>query len=414
MNKYFRLLKDFLIIFRSGLFDPNYYLYTYPDVYKEGLNPLLHFIQVGFREGRDPSPYFETKFYLSKNRDVKETGINPLTHWILHGRFEGRDPSANYSSPVEKVEVSNSRLHKFWLQIISLINPKKRVDLLPIPKKFSLLEDKAFIDKLYVDIFGKPIDYKNPRTFTEKMQIYKLYYRNQLMIKLTDKLQVRDYIADKVGKEHLVPLIGCYDKFDEIPIKDLPKKFVVKTNHGSGWNIICWDKNDFDWDNAEFKLNYWLGQNYYWIWREWNYKNISPKILVEELLLDENNNIPTDYKIYYFNGLPKIILVRINENSQYKAIYYDMEWQRLPFQKGYSIYVKSFPKPKNYDEIIEVTKKLAQDFPFIRVDVYSFDNKIYVGELTFFPGAGFSKFHPPEWDEILGRFFDISMFYKQI
>lgn len=412
MISYFRLLKDFLIIFRSGLFDPDYYHYTNPDVYKAGINPLLHFLQFGHREGRNPSPYFDTKFYLSQNQDVEETAINPLTHWILFGRYEGRDPSPNYSSPMVVMEDSNKRFQKAWLQFNSLLNPKKREELLPTPREFSFIEDKTFIDKLYFDIFDKPIDYENPHTFTEKMQIYKLYYRNQLMTKLTDKIQVREYITNKVGKEYLVPLIGHYEKFDEIPIKDLPQKFVLKTNHGSGWNIICWDKDNFDWDSTEIKLNYWLGQNYYWIWREWNYKDINPKILVEELLLDDHNNIPTDYKIYCFNGQPKMILVRINENSEYKAIYYDMDWQRLPFHKGYSIYVQSFPKPKSYAEMIDVTKKLAQDFPFVRVDLYSVNNKIYVGELTFLPDAGLSKFHPPEWDNILGSFFDISMFYK--
>lgn len=412
MTRIYRLLKDYLTIFRSGLFDPDYYHYTYPDVYKAGINPLLHFLQFGHQEGRNPSPYFDTKFYLSNNNDIEETGINPLTHWILFGRFEGRDPSPNYSSSQELENDSIPGCKKSWLQIIGLLSPRKRGKLLPIPKEYSFLEDKAFIDNLYYDIFGKSIDYDNPQSFNEKMQIYKLYYRNELMTKLTDKLQVREYIADKIGKEYLIPLIGHYENFDEIPIKKLPQKFVLKTNHGSGWNIICKDKDHFDWDIAEIKLNYWLGQNYYWIWREWNYKDVKSKILIEELLLDDHHNIPIDYKIYFFNGQPKLILVRIYEDSDYKAIYYDMEWRRLPFHKGYSIYKQSFPKPKNLEGMIDATKKLTEDFPFVRVDVYSIKNKIFVGELTFFPGAGFSKFYPPEWDLILGVLFDISMFYK--
>ena len=411
MNKYCQLLKNYMIINRSGLFDPDYYNYLYPDVYKSGINPLIHFIRFGWREGRSPSISFDTNFYLSQNNDVKKSDINPLTHWILHGLYEGRDPAPCYSSPIKNGEADKFELYKRWKQYISFIYQKKNVNLKPQLKDFSFRDDKKFIDHYYENVFGKTIDYIEPRTFTEKIQIYKLYYRKPLLTDLTDKYKVREYIREKIGNEYLIPLIGFYENPDEIPIKDLPEKFILKTNHGSGWNIFCWDNQKFDWGSAKLKLKYWLNLNYYRYWREWNYKNIKPGIIIEDLLLDCNHQIPPDLKIHCFNGQPKMVECHINRLNDHRAIFLDMEWRKLPFNKSFPTYEKRIPKPKNLTKSIELAKKLSQNMPFMRVDTYLLNDKFFIGELTFYPGSGFSKFNPPGWDDIIGGWFDISSFF---
>lgn len=411
MKEFLKLLKNYVIINRSKMFDSDYYHFLYPDINKAGINPLQHFVRFGYLEERNPSIYFDTDYYLSQNSDVKNAEINPLTHWIMHGRFEGRDPSPNFSAPKEIQNARSKTLTKKWLDYFSIFVDKKYMTIKPEPKNFTLFEDKSFLDNLYENIFGKSIDYENPCTYNEKIQLYKLYYRKKILTQLTDKLRVRDYIAEILGKDHLVPLIGHYKKVDEIRKKDLPDRFILKTNHGSGWYIICRDKNNFDWGDAKLKLNYWLSQNYYYLWREWNYKNIEPQILIEELMIGNDQQIPTDFKIHCFNGQPKMVECHVNRFSQHETIYLDMDWQRLPFHKSFPAYEQMIQKPANFDKAVDIAIKLSGDFPYIRVDFYLVEESIYLGELTFYPGAGFSKFHPSKWDDIIGSWFDISSFY---
>lgn len=412
MSNYLTFLKDLVIISCSKLFDPDFYLFSYPDVQRSGINPLVHFVRFGSLEGRNPASFFNTTYYLSQNEDVQISGLNPFIHWILHGFYEDRDPSPNYSSPIKDGEFNHSHSLRAWLRSAFINSPKRKFTLKPSLKEISINEEKIILNEIYESFFGKPIDFNNPKTFNEKIQVYKLNYRKSLLTNLTDKLLVRDYVSKKIGNEYLVPIVGHYDKVDNIPFKLLPQKFLLKTSHGSGWNIFCWNRENFNWENAKLTLNYWLTQNYFLVWREWSYKNIVPKILVEELLLDDGaNNFPTDFKIYCFNGQPKLVMVRIYENSVYKAIYFNTEWQPLPFRKAYPLYDQPIPKPNNFEEMMSFAKMLAENLPFVRVDMYIINNKIYVGELTFYPSAGFSKFNPPEWDEILGSYFDISMFY---
>lgn len=243
------------------------------------------------------------------------------------------------------------------------------------------------------------------------MQIYKLYYRKPILQRLSDKYLVRDFIAEKLGEAYLVPLITVCDNVNNLPEKNLPDQFIIKTNHGSGWNIICWDRNNFDWDYSKFKLQQWLNTNYYWIFREWCYKKIQPKILIEELLLDNQGKIPIDYKIHCFNGNPKIIEIHVDRYSDHKILYLDLDWEILPFRKTFPASTKKPSRPENITKMINISKELSNGLPFVRIDFYSIDNKVYLGEMTFHPGSGFSKFHPPEWDIILADWFEISSFY---
>ncbi len=414
MRNYFVLLKDYLLIQRSGLFDSEYYFYNYPDVRQEKINPIWHFIQFGWREGRNPSLYFDTKYYLANNEDVQQAGINPLSHWLLTGLYQQREPSPFFQSPKafnkQNIEGDNKGLLSRYLTCI--LKNKNKI-LKPEPRDFSFQEDKDFIDRLYQKKHGHVINYVNPRKFTEKMQIYKLYYREPILQTLANKFLLRQFIADKLGEEYLVPLIAVYDDIDSMSINNLTNQFVIKVNHGSGWNIICRDKSQLDWDHAKFNLNQWLHTNYYWKFREWCYKNIPPKIIVEALLLDEKGKIPSDYKVHCFNGLPKMIEVHFDRFSNHRILYLDLDWNILPFHKSYKQSSEKPPKPANIQKIIEFAGELSKGLPFVRVDFYLINEKPYIGEMTFHPGSGFSIFHPQEWDEIIGAWFDISDFYQE-
>lgn len=414
MQNYFVLLKDYLLIHQSGLFDSDFYLYTYSDVRERKINPIWHFIQFGWREGRNPSLYFDTKYYLTNNEDVQQAGINPLSHWLLTGRYQQRKPSPYFQSP-EAIKKQNSEgdNKRIVIRYLKCILPNKNKTIKPEPRDFSFQEDKDFIDQHYTKIHKRPISYEHPRKFTEKMQIYKLYYREPILQTLANKFLVRQFVADKLGEKYLVPLIATFDDIDSFSINNLPNQFVIKANHGSGWNIICRDKSRLNWDYAKFNLNLWLHTNYYWKFREWCYKNIPPKIMVEELLLDEKGKIPSDYKVHCFNGSPRMIEVHFDRFSNHRILYLDLDWNILPFHKTYKQSSEKPRKPDNIQQILEIAKHLSQELPFVRVDLYNLHDKPYIGEMTFHPGSGFSIFHPQKWDEIIGEWFDISSFYPQ-
>jgi len=407
-----KYLRDYLIIKQSQVFDSGYYLSHYPDVQNADINPLWHFVRFGWKEGRNPSKYFDTDYYLSQNQDVCNAEINPLLHYLKFGGYENRNPSLLFSSKYyleSNEDVREQRINPL-VHYIKCGGEEGRI-INPSQQLIEINEDKRILNKIYYNVFNKPINYSNPKTFNEKIQIYKLYYHQNYITQLADKFQVRKFIAKNVGQEYLIPLIGIYDRTEEIIIDSLPQQFIIKVNHGSGWNIICWDKNNFDWSDAESKINQWLKTNYFQYFREWGYKNIKPKILIEELLLDDHGFIPYDYKIHCYNGNPNMITVHMDRFSNHSSVFLDMDWNILPFWQTYKQSPKHPICPINIEEMIISAKKLSKKIPFVRIDFLVFNGKIKIGEMTFYPAAGFSKFHPEEWDMIIGDWFDISSFY---
>lgn len=254
---------------------------------------------------------------------------------------------------------------------------------------------------------GYKLNLDNPQTFNEKIQWLKLYYRNPLMTKCADKVGVREYIKEKIGEEYLVPIIGVYNSVDEIDFDTLPNKFVMKVNWGSGQNIIVTDKSKLDIKEAKEKLNNWmkLENNHYYNHFEWCYKNIQPKIVVEEFLDFESDLI--DYKIMCYNGEPQNLFTCSERNAGLKVTFFDLNWKRLPFTRKYPSSSIDIKKPIFFDEMLQIARKLAEPFPFVRVDFYCVKNKLYIGEMTFFPGAGHEKFAPVEWDYKLGNMINL-------
>ena len=277
------------------------------------------------------------------------------------------------------------------------------------------VSDKLYLKIKFKDLMGKRLNLKNPRTFNEKMQWLKLYDRNPMYTALVDKYEVRSYIEEKMGKKYLIPLLGVYDKFDDIDFEKLPNQFVIKCTHDSGGVVVCKDKKMLNIDFAREKINYSLKTNYFYSCREWPYKNVKPRIIIEKYMKDSKSDELIDYKVMCFNGKPSIIFTcteRFTE-SGLKVTFFDINWNKLPFERHYPNSKKSIDKPKNLDKMLQFSKKLSTNIPFVRVDFYEINDELFFGELTFYPGSGFEEFTPSKWDYKLGDMLDISGIRKR-
>lgn len=267
------------------------------------------------------------------------------------------------------------------------------------------LPDKIYLKIRYWLEFGKKLDLKNPKTFNEKLNWLKINDRKPEYNKLVDKYLVREYISNAIGDEYLIPLLGVWDSFDEIDFDALPEQFVLKCTHDSGSVVICKDKKSFDYDAAKKKIERKLKKNLYAWGREWVYKDLTPRIIAEKYLNDGIHAEMIDYKFFCFNGKPEYIY--ISENlSDHKAAaisFYDMNFNKAQFRRTDFKDLDYIPeKPKTFDKMIELSKILSKEHIFLRTDFYDINGKIYFGELTFFPAAGYLPIVPEEWDLKLG------------
>jgi len=276
--------------------------------------------------------------------------------------------------------------------------------------RFNWMPDKWYLSLMFRSKMGYWMKWGGAKTFNEKLQWLKVYDRNPLYTKLADKYEVRKYIAEKIGNDYLVPLLGMWEKVDDIDLEKLPKQFVLKCTHDSGSIIICEDKASFDIASAKKKLNKHLSINYYYPSREWPYKSIKPRIIAEQYI-EENNKELNDYKFFCFNGNVKFIQVDYDRFTEHHRNIYDMNWKQQPFSIMYSSKQgRKIDTPQNFDQMINVARTLSHGIPHVRVDLYNVSGKIYFGELTFFHGAGFEKFDPPEWDVKIGSLLNIHKF----
>lgn len=246
------------------------------------------------------------------------------------------------------------------------------------------------ISKLqYFQKNGVNPDLKNPREFMEKTQWLKLYYYTEKYGKYVDKYEVRRHVKEKVGEKYLNDIIGVFDSVSDIKFDNLPKQFVLKGTHGSGYNIIVKDKSKLDVNKTKKKLSQFLSDNYYYKFRELIYKDVKPRILIEKYIYEIDSDSLIDYKFHCFHGEPKYVFVQRNTPSNLKKGFYDMSWNRVMPENHIPAFSDAeFVKPDNFDEMIQVAKKLSEGFIFLRVDLYSIGNKIIFGELTFFSNAG--------------------------
>jgi len=260
-------------------------------------------------------------------------------------------------------------------KLIKLIRNPKNILLHVLNFKiFRIIPDEIFLRIKY--------NLDNPKTFNEKLQWLKLNDRKPKYIDLVDKYKVREYITNKIGNKYLIPLLGVYNNFEEIDFDTLPNQFVLKPNHTSGNIYICKDKKSINKKDLKRRINTWLNREYYWVHREWPYKNIKPKIICEKYMVDESGVELKDYKFFCFYGEPK---------------------------QHYKNGVKKIVKPSGFNEMIQLSKILSKDIPHVRVDFYDIYGRIYFGELTFYHFSGFEKFEPVEYDEIFGSWLELPL-----
>lgn len=276
---------------------------------------------------------------------------------------------------------------------------------------FDSWTDERYLKLTYRLMIGKKLNLNNPQTFNEKLQWLKIHDRNYQYTNLVDKIEAKKIVGKVIGEEYIIPTLEICDSFDEIDWEKLPNRFIIKCNHNSGGVIVVNDKKDLDKDSLRTHFNKLLKKNYYYNGREYPYKNIKPKIMIEENIQNANTKKQIDdYKLMCFNGKVKCSFVCSNRDSKEGLCvnFYDEDWNPMPFERHYPKNKQEFPKPKEYNKMVELAEKLSKNIPFVRVDFYVVNDKIYFGELTFYPGSGMEEFTPDEWDYILGTWLDIS------
>lgn len=285
--------------------------------------------------------------------------------------------------------------------------PKSREIILNMMR---FVPDNIMLKFQYKIKTGRKLDLKHPKRFTEKIQWYKLYYRNPVLKKCVDKYQVREYIQAKGFGDILVNLLVKCNSIEEVNWDVLPKSFVIKTtNGGGGLNVVvCHNKDDLNKEDISRKLKC-KELKTSTGGREWAYYGLQPGIVIEELLINRDNPKAgiNDYKIFCFNGEPKYIIVDVDRYTKHKRNFYDIDWNNLYITSDCPASDREIERPQNFSKMLEIARELSKDFPYVRVDLYNVNGKIYFGELTFYPWSGYVQFEPDEFDYILGENFKI-------
>ena len=275
---------------------------------------------------------------------------------------------------------------------------------------FNWIPSKAFVEFQYHMATGKKLNLNNPQTFNEKIQWLKIYDRNPIYRTLADKYKVRSYVAQKVGEQYLIPLLGVWDSPEKIDKNVLPDQFVIKNNHDSGGVFICKNKDEFEFDKVKSLLGKRMKINHYYVSREWCYKDIERCILAEKYLIDEEVGELRDYKFFCFAGEPRYVQVDYDRFTNHKRNIYDLNWKLLDLTiKCPNDSEKKIKKPKCFDEMISIARKISENLPQLRVDLYEVNGQVYFGEATVYHGGGFEKFTPSSYENEWGELVDLKL-----
>lgn len=274
-----------------------------------------------------------------------------------------------------------------------------------------MLSDKTYLKIMYFYHMKKRLNFENVTTFNEKLQWLKLHDRKEIYTTMVDKYEVKKYVADLIGGEYVVPTYGIYESYNEIDFDVLPNQFVLKVTHygGSRGVFIIKDKNTINYSNIENEIEKLLKENLYNYSREWPYKNVKPRIIIEKYMKNEDEEELKDYKLFCFNGKPKIILVcseRFSSSNMCET-WFDEDWNLMDIIEGNHRVDKNIKPPQSFKKMKYLASQLSKNIPFVRIDFYEVNSKIYFGEMTFFPASGFEKFEPKEWDKKLGEMIDL-------
>ena len=281
---------------------------------------------------------------------------------------------------------------------------------------YNHMSDKDFLLRKFKAKMGKPLDLENPKSFNEKIQWLKLYDNNPEYTKLVDKYGVREYIAQTIGGEYLIPLVGGpWKTFDEIDFDRLPDQFVLKCTHDSGGLVVCKDKSKMNVAAARRKIERCLKADYYLLSREKPYHAVPRRIVAEKYMEDPKTQELRDYKFMCFGGQVKCCFTCTDRFSPegLHVTFFDREWKVMPFERHYPSCKEGIEKPQEYDQMLQLAERLSKEIPFVRVDFYEVCGKIYFGEMTFYPGSGYEEFSPESWDEIMGSWIDLSQIKKK-
>ena len=269
-----------------------------------------------------------------------------------------------------------------------------------------LLPDRMHLKIEYRLKMGKKLNLDHPQTFCEKLQWLKLYNKQPEYTMMVDKLAVKKYVSEKIGAQYIIPVLGVWDKPEDIDFETLPNRFVLKTTHGggSGGVYICKDKKTLDRKKVVETMRQAMKQDIYKWNLEWPYKNVPRRLFAEQYMEDESGNELKDYKVLCFNGEPKYIEVDSGRFGNHIRNIYDTDWNLQPIGIGYKNDLSvHFEQPAHLKEMVEFARLFAKDIPFLRVDFYVANGELYFGELTFFQRSGMTPFNPPELDLELGR-----------
>lgn len=263
---------------------------------------------------------------------------------------------------------------------------------------------EEFLKIRYRSEFGKKLNLECPETYTEKLQWLKLYDHRPEYTLMVDKFAVKQYVAERIGEEYVIPLLGVWERIEDIDFASLPEKFVLKTTHDSGGLVICKDKKELDIQRAIKKLTYFLNRRYYDYNREWPYKNVKPRIIAEQYMEDSTYGELRDYKFFTFGGVPKVLYIAQGRGKGEPTVadFFDMDFNHLPFTIDHDTAEVPPEKPQNFELMKKLAAKLSEGTPQLRVDFYEVDGRVYFGEMTFFHCSGLAPFHPKEWDRIFG------------
>jgi len=276
--------------------------------------------------------------------------------------------------------------------------------LKPVKQFLRILPDRAYIQLYYFAKFRRFCNLRNPSTYNEKLQWLKLNHRVPEHSRLVDKQAVKQIIAAEIGQEYVIPTLAVYQSADEIDFEALPDAFVLKCTHDSEGVAIVKDKSSADQVAIRERLRAALRQNFYYIGREPHYRDILPRIIAEPYIVDKTHGQLLDYKFFCFDGEVKAMFIasdRVSGNVKFD--YFNADFTPLDLRQPYPNSDPLPAKPERYEEMLEISQKLSQGHPHVRVDLYEVEGRVYFGELTFFHFSGFAPFHPPKWDEIWGE-----------
>lgn len=286
-------------------------------------------------------------------------------------------------------------------KVDKILHPTKLVTPLGIHRMLDWMPDDMYVRLAFKGRMGYKLDLQSPMTFNEKIQWLKVYDQRDEYTDYVDKIGAKKKVGDLIGSEYIVPMYGEWTTANEIPFQQLPNRFVLKCNHDQGSVMLVSNKEDLDIEKTILRYSKKLKRNSYYGTREYPYKNILPKVFAEEYLGDDI----IDYKFYCFNGKPLFLYCGqgLTEDHSLKIDFYDLEWNLMPFYRTDYHRLGIIPKPQRLDEMILIAKTLCKNIPFVRIDLFEVNNKVFFSEFTLYPASGFMPFVPPEYDRIVGE-----------